>query len=219
MPFELLPLIQEVHRQARLQGLAPPAATRLVKILYLADLEWRRRHVGEPLAKLTWRFLHFGPYACELAPFLGGEDVERKEFLGGKVAKRLVFPPEELGNVQVPEDVCRLLAGLVKAWGDADLNILLDYVYFETEPMENAQRGELLDFSRLREPAPQFRFRVDPQKLKALRARLRERVEQLHLCRDGVQEPWNAHEGSRAWDEDDRSFRIPVDTPIDLPGA
>jgi hypothetical protein len=149
MAFELLSLVREIHRQARLQGMSPPAATRLVKLLYLADLEWRRRHAGQPLAALTWQFLHFGPYATELADLLGGPEVERTEFEPGKVAHRLPLEVEDLDRPQVPDEVSGLLASLVKTWGDADLNLLLDYVYFETEPMEAAQRGQLLDFSRL----------------------------------------------------------------------
>ena len=62
MPFELMPLIREVYRQSLKRGIYPPAVTRLVKLLYLADIEWRKRYRGEPLADLTWRFLHFASY-------------------------------------------------------------------------------------------------------------------------------------------------------------
>ena len=37
---------------------------------------------------------------------------------------------------------------IVDHWADRRLGEMLDYVYFYTEPMETAQRGELLDFSR-----------------------------------------------------------------------
>ncbi|HOQ47246.1 MAG TPA: hypothetical protein PK157_18145 [Bryobacteraceae bacterium] len=219
MPVELPLLVKEIHRQARLQGMAPPGATRLVKLLYLADLEWRRQHGGAPLAQLTWRFLHFGPYACELADLLGGPEVEKTEFETGKVAHRLVFAPEELENPQVPEEICGLLARLLKSWGDADLNMLLDFVYFETEPMERARRGELLDFSQLRQPARAAPPRVDQQRLKALRARLAERVRDLKLRTGGLQSPLIAHDGARVWDEEDRPVKLPIGAPIEFPGV
>jgi len=219
MVVELLPLVTEIHRQAHLQGMAPPAATRLVKLLYLADLEWRRLHAGEPLASLTWRFLHFGPYARELGDLLGGPEVEKTEFEAGKVAHRLAIEPEDLASSQVPDEVCRLLARLVKTWGDADLNMLLDYVYFETEPMERAQRGELLDFSRLRQPARCAPPKVDQQKLKALRARLSERVRELNLRIGGLEVPFNAQDGARVWDEEDRPLRFPVGASIKFDGV
>jgi hypothetical protein len=87
MPVELPLLVKEIHRQAQ---------TRLVKLLYLADLEWRRQHGGAPLAQLTWRFLHFGPYACELTGLPDGPDVEKIEFQTGKVAHRLTLGSEAL---------------------------------------------------------------------------------------------------------------------------
>ena len=37
MPIEIEPLIREIYRQAALKEIAPPAVTRLVKLLYLAD--------------------------------------------------------------------------------------------------------------------------------------------------------------------------------------
>jgi len=37
----------------------------------------------------------------------------------------------------------------ITRWGDADLNMLLDYVYFDIEPMENVARGESLKFTNL----------------------------------------------------------------------
>ena len=104
--MELRPLIKEIYRHAHLQRMAPPAATRLVKLLYLAYLEWRRLHAGEPLAKLSWRFLHFGPYAVELASILGGSDVEKTEFESGKVCHQFSFEPDELEGPQ-GKSACR----------------------------------------------------------------------------------------------------------------
>lgn len=219
MAIELFSLVKEIYRQARLQGMASPAATRLVKLVYLADLEWRRLHSGEPLAKLTWRFWHFGPYAVELASILGGPDVEKTEFEAGKVCHQVTFEPEELEIAQVPNELARLLAGLVKAWGDADLNTLLDYVYFDTEPMERAERGQLLDFSMLRRPAQSTQLKLDQQKLKDLRERLSEQVRELKLCRGGLEVPLMAYDGAQVWDEEDRPVKYPVGTSIKFDGV
>jgi hypothetical protein len=130
----------------------PPYVTRLVKLLYLADLEWRRTHKGEPIANLTWKFLHFGPYANELADLLGGPELEVTELEQGKDARRFTFG-KETEKSGLPSEIVGLLNQLVKKWGDVQLNKLLDYVYFDTEPMENAKRYELLDFSGLT-PSP-----------------------------------------------------------------
>ena len=38
---------------------------------------------------------------------------------------------------------------MVRQWGLEGLETLLEYVYFETEPMQQAHRGETLDFSKI----------------------------------------------------------------------
>jgi hypothetical protein len=97
--------------------------------------------------------------------------------------------------------------------------MLLEYVYFETEPMEKAQRGELLDFSRLRQPARCVPPKVDQQKLKALRAKLSERVRELNLRSGGLHVPFNAADGSRVWDEEDRPVKLPIGARIKFSGV
>ena len=39
---------------------------------------------------------------------------------------------------------------VIETWGLEELNELLNYVYFNTEPMQNAERGCVLDFSTVR---------------------------------------------------------------------
>ncbi len=220
MPIEVPALIKEIYRQARLQHVPPPAVARVVKLLYLADLEWRRRHGREPLTNLAWRFWHFGPYATELAEVLGGEEVEveSRELERGKTARRIVFDIDVPDKPEVPEQVSALLGELVKEWGDADLNALLDYVYFETEPMDEARRGEPLDFSRISETKPRVRPRFDQEKLTALRSRLRDRVKALNLPRSALVVPFSFEQMERLWDEDDRPVRIRPDLPIKFGG-
>jgi hypothetical protein len=187
MPFETSSLIREIYRQAMLNKLAPPAVTRIVKLIYLADIEWRKRHDGQPLGDLTWRFLHYGPYAVELAAPLGGPDTEIREIRQGITARTFSFSPDELSGTSVPEELSNMISSLVKRWGGADLNILLDHVYFDTEPMENAQRGELLDFSTLRSVSFADRpIAINQDKLKQIRAKIKERTRALALTRAGI---------------------------------
>jgi hypothetical protein len=216
MPFEIMPLIREVCRQSKLSGYYTPAMTRLVKLLYLADIEWRKRHGGEPLANLTWKFLHFGPYALELAEPLGGPDTEIKELEGGKEARRFAFSDDELKDPQVPEELVSVIASLVKRWGDADLNMLLDYVYFETEPMDNAVRGEPLDFTQLAPIPSPVTPKVDVRKLKAIRSKIQERAKAMGLTREGAHFPSVDVASERAWDEDDRPVSLPLGGRVKL---
>jgi len=210
MPHEIQSLIHEVYRQADLQRMPAPFVTRLVKLIYLADLEWRRGHGGEPLADLTWKFLHFGPYAIEFAEVLADPEMEMKELDSGNVARRFDFTDLDLEHPRVPEPVSAVLSKVVKQWGDADLNTLLDFVYFETEPMENARRGELLDFSAVKMPEAARRLPVDVNKLNALRQRLAATVKRLGFTRDGVHVAAVDIESERAWAEEDRPVLLPI---------
>ena len=213
MPFEPLRLIKEIYRQTDLLRLPPPYVTRVVKLLYLADLEWRRNHGGEPISNLTWRFLHFGPYANELADFLGGPDVEVTELEGGQEARHFVFGPE-VEDHGLPDDVVSLLRQLVKKWGNVELNRLLDYVYFDTEPMENADRYELLDFSRLAPSTRPSQPHFDQAKIRELRDRLKRRVTELALTRNGIHVPSVDVESERAWDDERILWSVPANIPI-----
>jgi len=208
MAFDLQALIHEVYRQSKLQRVPPPFVTRLVKLIYLADLEWRRRH-GQPLSDLTWRFLHFGPYAYEFVPVLGDPEMEIAEFHDGRTARRFIFDAEALEEPKVPEEVRSIIAQLVRQWGDADINRLLNYVYFDTEPMEHATRGEILDFSTLRHPAREIPPKFDAAKLKALRARLRDRVTKIGLSREGIHIPAIDYDSQIGWEEDG-SLSLPI---------
>ncbi|MFZ3342953.1 MAG: hypothetical protein WA213_18870 [Terriglobales bacterium] len=214
MPFDIMPLVREVYRQSKRNGFYAPAMTRLVKLLYLADIEWRKGHNGEPLANLTWRFLHFGPYALELAEPLGGPEMEVKELEGGKEVRRFTFSEDELKDPQVPEEVVSIFAHLVKRWGGTDLNMLLDYV--DTEPMEAATRGELLDFTVLTSSAPPVVPKFDSAKLNAVRSRIRERAKAMGLTREGAHFPSVDVASERAWDEDDRPVHLPVGGRVKL---
>jgi hypothetical protein len=217
MPFDIMPLIREIYRQSDRYKIYPPAVTRLVKLLYLADIEWRKRHDGEPLANLTWRFLHFGPYAVELAEPLGGPEMEIQETQGGKQFRRFTFSEDDLSHTEVPEELSSIIGLLVKRWGDADLNSLLDYVYFDTEPMENATRGAILDFSKLAPTTTIAPPNFDEAKLKAIRARIADRARSMGLTRKGLHIRAFDAAQQAAWNEDDQPVRLDIGARVKLP--
>lgn len=209
MPVDLRVLALEIHRIAKAYRMSAPGATRLVKLVYLADLEWRRRHSGEPLSRLNWLFSHFGPYAGEFATLFETEEVEATE-QHGKNFHRLLFPPEELEKQSVSDEVSCILDGVVREWGDADLNMLLDHVYFETEPMVKATRGTPLDFSTLRvgtiESNPK---KLDPQKVAEFRERLRQRAVALGLSREPLRVGFRMRDADEAWNEEFQAPSLP----------
>jgi len=64
-----------------------------------------------------------------------------------------VEQPETLANLlSLPDRL--MVERIIERWALESLYKLLDYVYFATEPMQGAVRGELLDFSTItREPS------------------------------------------------------------------
>lgn len=138
-------------------------ANRLVKFLYLADLYRARIKEGETFTGFPWRFIYYGPYCPEALNCIEeasktghickdtfeskfGEDKEYNLFLCDD-------PDAERLEGQIHIRVLSQLQNAIKRFGD-DTPLLLDYVYFETEPMEGARKGDLLDFSKAKTPEP-----------------------------------------------------------------
>ncbi len=126
--------------------------TKLVKLLYLIDVEnYRRRR--KTLSGLEWRFYHYGPYAFEIDEALEelSLDIPQETVTTRQGHNAIVFrstrdlSPILSDYVKLPE--LRLVNRTIQEWGETDFNSLLNHVYFHTEPMKDAKRGDILDFS------------------------------------------------------------------------
>ena len=120
--------------------------TKLVKLLYLTDIESVRIQ-RRPATDLEWQFYHYGPYPLGFDVLLREVEIDLPEETAkiGRSA-RVVKSYRSLTSV---DDLARRLDGRVRAcadktldrWAFADLNVLLDYVYFHTAPMKDVKRG------------------------------------------------------------------------------
>lgn len=156
-----------------------PTKTKLLKLAYLADLLHMRKF-GERLLAEPWVYYLYGPYrhdyddALSTAPF----QIEERELDDEKTA---VLVSVESGFTPPPLslDIKSLIVRAVADYGDLPLKDLLDFVYFETEPMINAQqRMEQLDFSTVR-PDSYYKVKklvVDPKEEERLRRAFREKL-------------------------------------------
>ena len=128
--------------------------TKLVKLIYLADVEYYRAR-RKTLTGMEWIFYHYGPYSSEIDDALAelAFDIpqESVQTAGGRAA--IVF--KTAGNLKsrlgehVKISELRLVNRVIGDWGETELNPLLNHVYFYTEPMKDAARGETLDFSKI----------------------------------------------------------------------
>ena len=162
------------------------AKTKLVKLLYLVDVENYRRS-RRTLSGLHWYFYHYGPYAFEIDDALDelSLDIPQESVKTGSGHNAIVFRPDRsmrsrLGDfVDTPE--LRLVDRVIQKWGEMELNPLLNHVYFYTEPMTDAERGELLDFSTIQRHRPQRNIEgsmgMAPDRLDEYGARFKEAMD------------------------------------------
>ena len=148
---DLKPLVAYLIDQVRDQG-GTPNKTILVKLVYLVDVEcWRK--LGKPATGLEWHFHHYGPYSAELE-----RDINDNAFVRVFGNRRSGYgfssspdwrEVQAAFNARFEPAVRRVADSVVSQWGLEGLETLLEYVFFETEPMQDARRGETLDFSKI----------------------------------------------------------------------
>lgn len=156
--------------------------TKLVKLLYLVDVAHYRSRRRQ-LTGLSWIFHHYGPYAFEIDAALKSLmfDIPQERADIGSGREAIVFrPPYRLQAQMKPDALYEakpLVDRVLGEWGAADLNELLDFVYFDTEPMASAQRGKPLDFSLI-PPRTIQRSREEGYTASALSVEAQERLRQ-----------------------------------------
>jgi hypothetical protein len=208
--MDLKSVIKALVERYQQKSLFPPMKTRLVKLLYLTELEYFRR-TGRRLTSLDWQFYHFGPYARALEPFIGDPDaIAREGFFAEMLSKVQGVPTAQDVDLQ------HAIVDVVHEWGNADLNTLLDHVYFETEPMQAATRGDFLDFSTVRNEQPEsLSLSLDQKKMKQLRDRLQQRAATYAAMRQPTTGPEDLFSNLREWDAENSLDLSPGRCSID----
>jgi len=128
--------------------------TKLLKLLYLVDLEVVRAS-GQTATRWHWTFLHFGPWTGEYDRSL--EALRERGFIsittlpGDRETQLIRSERSDVDVSTISERPIRLAARQVLGrWLPEDLPGILDYVYFDTEPMQNVKRGADLNFATVR---------------------------------------------------------------------
>ena len=142
--------------------------TRLVKLLYLVEYEYYRRY-QQRLSDLSWIFYKYGPYSFEIEAHLQSLHLDLTEediqLSGGRAFRRLSGVSVDVGLNDIGGNRVRIVVdAVVQTWAVEQLNSLLSYVYFETEPMRNPTLGERLDFALI--PRRSIERRYDESRLK-----------------------------------------------------
>jgi len=135
--------------------------TKLLKILYLFDVEYYRL-TGEIFTGFDWKYFHLGPWTQEyddLLDTLISQDSLRVSS-GSKGNEFFsTYEKVELGNLFGSFKEERPLTRVLKSWAEESASSILDYVYFQTEPMQSGKRYKRLDFTTVpREEVSLFRL-------------------------------------------------------------
>jgi Protein of unknown function (DUF4065) len=160
--------------------------TKLLKLLYLFDIEWYRTH-QETFTGFDWKFYLLGPWTDEYDPTLDkyeGNGLERektKDSYGTEFIK--TDETVRLRDLFKTRDEEIILEDMIRTWAKVPTEQILDHVYFRTEPMDEAIRDERLDFGKVSSVAPRKYRRtkssLSKQKLNAMRDRIAERLETI----------------------------------------
>ncbi len=134
---------------AKLRDMDAPVSTiRLVKCLYLIDLEYYNRHF-KTLTGIEWVKYKYGPYFFDWGNAIRstGLDLEIEEVLTehgpGRIYK--VYDEQSISGI-VDFGAEQLINRVLQKWGLEDRDVLLEYVY-GTMPVKHAEHGEPLDFT------------------------------------------------------------------------
>ncbi|HET8580808.1 MAG TPA: hypothetical protein VFL31_07400 [Nitrospiraceae bacterium] len=126
--------------------------TKILKLLYLFDVEYYRRY-RHTFTGFSWKLFHLGPWAAEYDPALSGlvaHGVLSEQRSNASEYDTAFYRPAE--RVETRRAVPTvgdesILLQVLKRWGTRTTGEILNYVYFQTEPMEAGIRNQALDFS------------------------------------------------------------------------
>jgi hypothetical protein len=123
-----------------------PTRTKLVKLLYLADLLYSKKY-GRTLTGVTYFSYFYGPYSDEIARSITklkdadcieehvGVGVEGQEYYLYSVKNDFEFPEGLLGSSER-----KTLNKVITDYGDLDLDDILNIVY-STKPFHETKKG------------------------------------------------------------------------------
>jgi len=172
----------------------------LLKLVYLADLDYAKFHEGQTFTETPWQFHHYGPWDfgafSRISPVMAGIGASARTVTSVRYESESTFwslNPRDSDTRDLYDSLDRVLPtsmtmAITRAVHDLgrDTSALLDFVY-RTPPMTLAAPGELLDFSvvayRPVPPAPVGQEPLTPQSLSRRQHRLRDEFNQGLLAK------------------------------------
>ena len=170
-------ILVHLIRENQVQGNPPLGKTRLLKLAYLVELIHYRRF-RRRLLDTKWIYYLYGPWTREYDPTLQKYPFELDSKSSGEW-QEITADPDYVPKETQSLDEKTTIYGVVVDFAKMPMADLLDYVYFETEPMVNVgDRGQRLDFSSVLD-AERFRVQkldISSKERKKLQDKYREKA-------------------------------------------
>ncbi|HLJ59084.1 MAG TPA: hypothetical protein VKZ50_05070 [bacterium] len=175
-----------------------PVKTALVKFIYLSDVESVR--AGLPrITNVEWIFYKYGPYSFELdhaISRIAGQSID--ELSGVSATGKTFFTyhgPGHGAEYSLAPQQRGIIKDVLDRWAGESLASILNYVYFETEPMLDAVWERPLDFGLIH-PRVQVTSlanlllgRIDPRRIEELTRLKQEFWSQIRSDQQKLVEP------------------------------
>jgi len=155
--------------------------TKLLKLAYLVEVKYKRRFM-ERITNANWIYYLYGPYLREYDSILINDNINiaNKNFEHKNM--EIISLNDGCGSNNAAWEIKTFIGSIVRDYGKMELKDLLDYVYFETEPMIDAEsRNETLNFDSIL-PEEYYKvkeLKIDPKIEKQIRQELRKKAEAL----------------------------------------
>ena len=156
--------------------------TKLLKLAYLAEVKYKRRY-SERITEAKWVYYLYGPYLWDYNEILNDKNIDifNKDTQDDK-DMQIISIKTGYRNETISKEIKYLITDIIRDYANEDLASILEYVYFETEPMMNAEnRKEILNFDTVL-PEEYYKvkeLRIEPKIEKQIRREFREKVEAL----------------------------------------
>ena len=154
----------------------PICVTRATKLMYLIEWEyfaWERK----PATSLSWIYLHYGPWSPELSDIFQQEFSAPPEKEEPSTFRQVFWTPPQFDRVdtRLPYELEGIVQRVFETFGSMPTQDIIRYAYFNTEPMQHAERRQRLDFTMTRKPLKPFSAvsTLGKRKCESIRDRLR----------------------------------------------
>ncbi|MHA1491726.1 MAG: type II toxin-antitoxin system antitoxin SocA domain-containing protein [Promethearchaeota archaeon] len=157
----------------------PISKTKLLKLAYIAELFYYRKY-RKRLTNAKWIYLLYGPWVKEYEEILSDNtflyNKKSEDFSPIQINKNVQF------TLQFSIEEKEIIDYAFHDFGNKDLNDILEYIYFDTEPMiQVKRRGEILNFQHVK-PWYYYKYselHVDEKIKQGLRKKYKKKLENV----------------------------------------